>query len=106
MAICEVCCSVNRLRFLGKYCQGASFIWNAKEAIALFSIQFEGEKIKIKEIKSPCLLAASFNVLITDKGTLYFEKSFVKNLSSSLKSFTHFATRLQNTLKNIAISKK
>lgn len=37
-----------------------------KEAIALFSTQFEGTKIEISKIQSPYLLAASLNALGTD----------------------------------------
>lgn len=51
-----------------------------KEALALFSTQFEGGKIEIEKIKSPRLLAASLNVLSTDKG-IFSEKILKKFIS-------------------------
>lgn len=49
-----------------------------KEALALFSTQFEGEKLEIEKIKSPRLLAASLNVLSTDKDALYSKELLKK----------------------------
>lgn len=55
-----------------------------KEALALFSTQFDEGKIKIEKIKSPCLLAASLNVLEADEDS--FSKELLKNFITYIPS--------------------
>ena len=104
-AICEICCGVNGLRFLREILQGAAltkpmavghFITKAKKTIrAKLSIPHKTgsafpRAMRMGEVHRR--IQAACDGFMVEK----IERFFVKNPSSSLKTFTYFATLLQN----------
>ena len=95
-AIREVCCGVNSLRFLREILPKAR-PWAKQWLLAIFwsKCNFLSDKalpwaVRMGEVHR-CIQVVCYGFMVRK-----FERSFVKDLSSSLKTFINFATVLQN----------